>query len=106
MNTIQDDLKKLSRQIQEYEKSYLEDTMYYGNVVIGWSEEGFQKAEEDKTTKKVVDIDPGQRQFPSASADASYNIVQAGLSGSWLLRTSPSWIYEAFVPPLKSCRTC
>ena len=35
MNTIQDDLKKLSRQIQEYEKSYLEDTMYYGNVVIG-----------------------------------------------------------------------
>jgi len=59
VNTIQDDLKKLSRQIQEYEKSYLEDTMYYGNVVIGWSEEGFQKAEEDKTAKKVVDIDPG-----------------------------------------------
>ena len=49
--------------------------MYYGNVVIGWSEEGFQKAEEDKTTKKVVNIDPGQSQFPSASADASYNIV-------------------------------
>ena len=60
MNTIQDDLKKLSRQIQEYEKSYLEDTMYYGNVVIGWSEEGFQKAENDKTAKKVVDIDPGK----------------------------------------------
>merc|ERR1712136_179185 len=32
--------------------------MYYGNVVIGWSEEGFQKAEKDKTAKKVVDIDP------------------------------------------------
>ena len=60
MNTIRDDLKTLSRQIQEYEKSYLEDTMYYGNVVIGWSEEGFQKAEQDKTAKKVVDIDPGQ----------------------------------------------
>ena len=40
--------------------------MYYGNVVIGWSEEGFQKAEEDKTTKKVVDIDPGQTRFLSA----------------------------------------
>ena len=38
--------------------------MYYGNVVIGWSEEGFQKAEEDKTTKKVVDIDPGQSRPP------------------------------------------
>merc|ERR1719495_85496 len=37
--------------------------MYYGNVVIGWSEEGFQKAEEDKTTKKVVDISPDLKIF-------------------------------------------
>ena len=42
--------------------------MYYGNVVIGWSEEGFQKAENDKTAKKVVDIDPGKTWFHADGA--------------------------------------
>lgn len=58
------DLKKLGKQIEDYEQNYLEDTLHYGNVISGWTSDSFRNAEDDKKTpKKMTDIPPGKFVF-------------------------------------------
>lgn len=44
---------KLEEKIFSFESTYLENTIPYGNCVLGWTEDGFEKAEQDTKENKV-----------------------------------------------------
>ena len=54
-------MKKLGKQIEDYEQNYLEDTLHYGNVISGWTSDSFRNADDDKKKpKKMIEIPPGK----------------------------------------------